>query len=100
MHQKATGVSGFHPTVSGSIIAFDTDERWVGQDLNGDGDSDDKVIMYYDTSTDTITNTGVVGTRPSLSGSIMAFSSGESMVQRDLNCDGDEIYAVIMYLTY
>lgn len=42
-----TGADGYDPSVSGSIIAFRTNEWSVGVDLNGDGDIGDYVIRYF-----------------------------------------------------
>jgi len=92
-----TGVVGTDPSVSGSIIAFSTSETWVGQDLNGDGDTSDFVIRYYDTATSTLTNTGAVGYYPSVAGSIIAFHTDEYSVGQDLNGDGDTSDSVIGY---
>jgi hypothetical protein len=92
-----TGVVGYLPTASGNIIAFTSSEDQAGVDLNGDGDTEDGVIRYYDISTGTVTNTGAVGSWPSVSGNIIAFYTYELIGGEDLNGDGDEIDHVIMY---
>jgi hypothetical protein len=66
---------GQEPSVDGNIIAFSTSESEAGLDLNEDDDTDDNVIQYYDLVTKTLTNTGVVGKHPSISGNIIAFDS-------------------------
>ena len=52
---KNTGAVGDVPSVSGNIIAFQTSEAQAGMDLNGDGDTNDFVIRYYDIATDVVT---------------------------------------------
>jgi PKD repeat protein len=42
-----TGAVGTGTFISGSIIAFSTSEGMVGQDLNGDGDTNDYVVRYF-----------------------------------------------------
>ncbi|RLI18068.1 hypothetical protein DRO54_10625, partial [Candidatus Bathyarchaeota archaeon] len=43
-----TGHVGMYPSISGNIITFQTNEAWINQDLNLDGDTNDLVIRYYD----------------------------------------------------
>lgn len=92
-----TAAEGWSASVSGSIIAFNTYEAVAGVDLNGDGDKYDYVIRYYNTSTGEISNTGAVGSNPSISGSLIAFQTHERWVSQDLNNDGDAEDWVIGY---
>jgi hypothetical protein len=92
-----TGVVGRWPAVSGNIIAFSSHEEDGGVDLNGDGDTEDHVIRYYDISTGSVTNTGMVGSQPAVSGNIIAFTTYELLIGQDLNGDGDISDTVIGY---
>lgn len=58
----STGMVGRGPSINVNRIAFTTGESEVGEDLNGDGDTDDQVIRYYDMLTGTGINTMVEGT--------------------------------------
>jgi hypothetical protein len=65
-------------SVSGDIIVFWTAEWYSGQDLNGDGDANDRILSYYDISTGDVTLTppssdAINGDAPSFSGSIIAY---------------------------
>jgi hypothetical protein len=98
-----TGLEGISASVSGSKIAFETYEVWVGEDLNGDGyNSNDGVIRYLDLKTGEVTNTGVLGYGSSMSGSIIAFGVSESYVGGgnglDLNGDGDSTDLLLGYI--
>src|SRR3989304_6835838 len=105
-HLVNTGVVGGSreegPSVSGSIIAFTTHEGDIDKDLNNDGDKNDYVIHYYDISRKDLVNTGAVGgvreEGPSVSGSIIAFTTHEGDIDKDLNGDGDKHDSVIRYL--
>ncbi len=92
---------GEHPSVSvyssSYIIAFQTKEEMAGQDLNGDGDTNDSIIQYYDVEAHEQHNTGIDGLYPSVSGNLIAFITGESAVGRDLNHDGDKLDSVLQY---
>jgi len=92
-----TGVVGQNPSLYGDKIAFETWESDVQEDLNGDGDMNDRVIRYYDVTTQTVTNTGAVGQFPALYGSRIAFTTAESDVGQDLNSDGKILGNVIRY---
>jgi hypothetical protein len=92
-----TGVVGQNPSLYGDKIAFETWEYDVQEDLNGDGDMNDRVIRYYDVTTQTVTNTGAVGQFPALYGSRIAFTTAESDVGQDLNSDGKILGNVIRY---
>ncbi len=91
------GVREEGPSVNGSIIAFTTHEAGAGEDLNGDGDKNDYVIRYYDITNKSVVNTGAVGRLPSVSGSVIAFTSFEDSAGKDLNGDGDKNDHVIQY---
>lgn len=92
-----TGVIGQHPTIYANRIAFTTQESSVGKDLNGDWDTQDWVIRYYDIAEESITNTGVVGTFPAIYGRYIAFQTEERSLAKDLNGDGDTGDWVIRY---
>jgi hypothetical protein len=98
-----TGLEGISASVSGSKIAFETYEVWVGEDLNGDGyHSNDGVIRYLDLKTGEVTNTGVLGYGSRMSGSIIVYGVYESYVGGgnglDLNGDGDTTDYLIGYI--
>src|SRR4030042_9023 len=100
-HLVNTGVVGCSreegPSVSGSIIAFTVHEGSVDKDLNNDGDKNDYVIHYYDITNKSVVNTGAVGRLPSVSGSVIVFTSFEDSAGKDLNGDGDKNDHVIQY---
>lgn len=85
----STGAEGYCASVYGTIIAFAASEADAGVDLNGDGDTEDSVIRYYDIGTGEATNTGIVGGSPVLNGDVIAFDTYEGYVDQDLNGDGD-----------
>ncbi len=93
-----TGEVGLLPSVCGSIIAFHTAEGWINEDLNMDGDKNDIVIRYHDSSRNITVNTGVSGHSPSISGPTIAFHTFETWIEEDLNNDGDMIDSIIRYL--
>jgi len=69
-----TGALGMAPKVYGDIIAFFTDENLAGEDLNGDGDSNDLIIRYYNISSHSLTNTKVSGHYPAIYENIITFT--------------------------
>ncbi|MBS7632951.1 hypothetical protein KEJ15_04935 [Candidatus Bathyarchaeota archaeon] len=71
------------------IIVFSTYEFSVGVDLNGDSDTLDIVIRYYNVSSGITTNTTAVGENPTIGGSIIAFTTYEGYIGEDLNNDTD-----------
>lgn len=91
---------------NGKIVAFATDEAMAGRlgaDLNGDGDTSDRIVRYYDLTTGTVVNTKAeTWTELGLSDSTITFGSAENRVGRfgeDLNGDGDKIDIVLRYIT-
>ncbi len=88
------------PTVAGGLIAFRVSEAGQSADLNGDGDTSDTVLHYYDSKTRITTNLGlatVANTRPliitpTIAGKtqqIIIFLVEESAQGVDINGDGD-----------
>jgi hypothetical protein len=60
---------------NGSAISLMIDETMEGTDLNGDGDTDDHVLGYYDMSGREIVNLGIaINDNISLVGDIMAYT--------------------------
>lgn len=71
---------GSSPAIYENRIAFTTEEPWVAQDLNGDGDQSDTVIRYYDLSSQMAFNTGEEGRDPAVYGKRIVFEN-ESRVR-------------------
>jgi hypothetical protein len=94
---NATTILGAYASKDGNIIAFETWEEWDSIDLNGDGDTIDPVIRYYNMSTETITNTTAVGHEVSVNGNTIAFYTFEGDVNEDLNGDGDKDDPIVRY---
>ncbi len=84
-----TGAVGSHPAVWERYIVFETQERQIKQDLNGDGDRRDTVIRYFDRETQQVFSSGLVGYDPDLYRETVAFWSYEPELKQDLNSDGD-----------
>jgi len=83
-----TDVEGSSVSLFGLTSVFETYEKWFGDDLNGDNDTEDHVIRYYNFKTGVTTNTGEVGTNPDLNRYVMAFQTNEKWINEDLNGDG------------
>lgn len=92
-----TGIIGLNTTLYETVVAFETPEFKVAEDLNGDGDTNDLVICYYDFETQTIINTGAVGNYPSIYGNRIVFTTEEREVNQDLNGDGKIRGNIISY---
>jgi hypothetical protein len=60
------------------------------------------LALYFDISKKHLVNTGVVGGSreegPSVSGSVIAFTTQEESIDKDLNSDGDKHDSVIQYI--
>lgn len=114
-----TGKDGRIPSVSDTLIAFDTYEGTLTpapMDLNGDGDTADNVIRYYDAAQGRFTSDGtgpapaaaaagefasVYGMTNGLTGQrTIVFVTHEGWVGTgmDLNGDGDTLDYVIRFL--
>lgn len=92
-----TGIIGKNTTLYETVVAFVTPEFKVAEDLNGDGDTNDLVIQYYNSDTQAITNIGAVGKYPSIYGNRIVFTTDEQDVNQDLNGDGTILGNVIRY---
>ena len=75
----------------GRTIAFTVSEFGQGNiDLNGDGDTVDRVLHFYHVDDDKIINLKLAGRDPAVSGRLAAFSVNEAyQFGKDLNGDGD-----------
>lgn len=51
---------GGDPPIWGNIQAFPTPERFLGSDLNGDGDTNDTVLRYRNLEIGEVVNTGLI----------------------------------------
>ena len=80
---RSTGVTlmGEDPSVSGSIVAFNVREVWVGQDLDGDNANNSCMIRYHDVSTNTTTETYAQGWAATGSGNLIFFLAYDTMHQ-------------------
>ncbi len=92
-----TGIIGMNAAIYSTVVAFETPESKAAEDLNGDGDTNDTVICYYNLETQTITNTGAVGSYPSIYGNRIVFTTEEQDINQDLNGDGKILGNVIRY---
>jgi len=90
-----TGAVGTFPAIHGNRIAFETQERLIGQDLNGDGDTNDWVIRYYDLELGQVFNTGRVGVEPDIYEDVISFWVFEPWERLDINGDGDRLDPVV-----
>lgn len=84
-----TGAVGTSPAIYGKYIAFETEERAHGADLNGDGDIKDIVISYYDIELGRVFTTGRLGMEPDIYENVISFWVFEPLARLDLNGDGD-----------
>ncbi|MBW3004306.1 hypothetical protein KY310_00540 [Candidatus Woesearchaeota archaeon] len=92
-----TRAEGRNPVMYGSIVAFETAESDLGTDLNNDGDTNDKVIRYYDADSGEIFNTEISGKNPSIFAQYIAFETSEKDQHADLNADNDTADNIILY---
>lgn len=91
------GIVGRDARLWGNRLAFVTAEQELGEDLNGDGDRDDRIIRAYDLIKERAINTGAVGVNPAIYEDLVAFSTTESLAGEDLNGDGLRTTQVIRY---
>jgi cysteine-rich repeat protein len=76
--------------IAGDFVAFLTPEAMQGEDLNGDGDREDRVLQTWDATTGTLGNSGQAAADLVMGPALVAFRTPESEQGGiDLNGDGD-----------
>lgn len=76
--------------ISGAVVAMLTPESAQGDGpLNGDGDSDDRILQLFDAATGTLVPTGQAAEDSVIGTNLIAFHTLESAQGTDLNADGD-----------
>jgi len=65
-----------------------------GEDLNGDGDSDDQIVHLY-RNRGSVTNLGLAATKVALSREIVGALASEPGMQADLDADSDPLDSVV-----
>ncbi|MBT8079762.1 MAG: hypothetical protein KJO31_14380 [Gammaproteobacteria bacterium] len=83
--------------VDGPMITFVQKEFRVGEDLNGDGDTNDYVIRYANLNDGSINNTPLVAPYAVTSHERIATTLSEGAMQSDVNLDGDTDDAVVVF---
>ena len=84
-----TNAVGDYPVISNGQIAFSTMESRVNEDLNGDGVMRGEVIRFYVIASNSIGNTGELGTEPDIYQGSISFYYWENWAGTDVNGDGD-----------
>jgi hypothetical protein len=102
--EQPYGSNGNRPTLSGGVITFIVNEDNLGQDLNGDGDTMDNMLAYYDIASGSATYTTAQPywsskNSPDISGNVITFIAKESDLEQDINGDADMYDNIIAYLT-
>ena len=94
-----TGSLGKLPSydVHGPMITFTQKEYRIGHDVNGDGDTNDYAIRYYDFATQSVHDTGLAAPYAVTSHQRIATTVSEAAMQRDMNADGDQEDAVVVF---
>jgi len=102
VHPVNVGVEeGLGPVASGHWVATAVYERFQGEDLNGDGDRDDRVMEVYDARTRKLINVGLGfegGWLPPLGDDFLAFTTAESELGKDVDGDGLQASDVVAVL--
>src|SRR5262249_17354564 len=76
--------------VAGAGVAFIPPEAAQGVDLNGDGDTNDRVLQLYYADTNEVINVGQAAEEFVLGATLLAFRTAEAAQRNaDLNGDGD-----------
>lgn len=92
-----TGIIGVQPYLQGQVIALVLEEVVLNEDLNKDGDKQDKIIGYYDIGSGVLVVTEAIGYLPAICDTIIVFATDELAVGEDLNGDGKIKGSVIRY---
>ena len=90
---------GSNVAAAGSITAISAIESQDGQDLNGDGDTNDRVLLIHDQATGILTNSGVVitGNDIATDGETVVFLRSERIDYVDRNGNGRPTDTVLAY---
>ncbi|MEM7219796.1 MAG: hypothetical protein AAF515_15615 [Pseudomonadota bacterium] len=83
-------------SISENLISFTQREHAVREDLNGDGDTNDYVVRYFDIDSGATHDTGLVAPYAVVDQGQIATTVSESAAARDVNADGDQDDAVIV----
>ncbi|NKB98459.1 MAG: hypothetical protein GKR90_08205 [Pseudomonadales bacterium] len=83
--------------IHGPTISYTEREYRIGHDVTGDGDTNDYVLRVWDFEQQRPVDTGLAALYGDLSHGRIATTVSESAMQRDLNYDGDESDAVVLY---
>lgn len=83
------GLATLAADVAGRFVALLVSEADQGTDLNGDSDTNDRVLFLYDGDTGTTTNVGLWTEGLALTERLAAFTVPEALQGTDLNGDGD-----------
>jgi len=85
---SSTGAQGTQPVLYGDFAAFLTLEDSADKDLNGDNDTSDRVIQYYNLRTEKTRSTAHEGKNPALFGGLLVFEDNVRMLwQYDLDAN-------------
>jgi hypothetical protein len=85
------GIAMFiRPVIDGDLVVFSALESGENRDLNGDGDTDDPVLHFYDALEDRVGNLRKADFEEFLDEHLVAFNVSEGLQGfTDLNGDGD-----------
>ena len=90
------GLAADKVEVSGRFVVFLASEaKQEAGSLNGDGDTDDRVLYIYDTNTSTLISTGQAAEEFVVGSDLVAFRTSEAAQDEDLNHDGDKLDDVL-----
>ncbi|RLE48122.1 hypothetical protein DRJ25_00615 [Candidatus Woesearchaeota archaeon] len=85
-----TGFVGENVFTGLGVVAFETDEKEYGNDLNGDSKISDKVIRLLFLDDLSLVNTARIGEYPRIfKDSVLVFVVNEALARKDVNKDGD-----------
>lgn len=88
-------LTGRHPHIYSTIVAFSAKESELGVDYDNDGSLDDDIILFHDLDSGETVNTRAVGDFPAVSKDYLVFQTHESAYGNDLTGDKDEDDVVI-----
>jgi hypothetical protein len=87
---KNLGFVGKNVFAGLNVIAFETDEKELGYDLNLDSELNDVIIRLFFLDDSTPLNTGIIGKSPFLfKDKFLVFTSNEAFYKKDINNNGE-----------